>query len=52
MIKSFADKRTEQIYKGNKIKRLDATLQKKALRWLRYIDVANKLDDLRVPPFQ
>jgi len=50
MIKNFADKRTEQIYRGVKIKRLDANLQKKALRRLRYIDAAEKIEDLRVSP--
>lgn len=50
MIKSFADKRTEEIYKGQKIKKLDADLQKKILRRLRYIDAAIRLEDLRVPP--
>lgn len=50
MIKSFADRRTENIFNEQKIKRLDADLQKKILRRLRYIDAANKLDDLRVPP--
>ena len=50
MIKGFADTRTEQIFNGRKIKRLNADLQKKALRRLRYIDAANKIGDLRVPP--
>ncbi len=50
MIKSFADKRTEQIFNGEKVKRLDARLQKKALRRLRYIDAAERIEDLLVPP--
>lgn len=50
MIKSFGDKRTEQIYAGRYVKRLDIELQKKALRRLRYIDAAQKIDDLRIPP--
>ncbi len=49
MIKSFADKRTEQIFNGQRIKKIDADLQKKILRRLRYIDAANKIGDLRVP---
>lgn len=32
------------------VKRLDTELQKKALRRLRYIDAAEKIDDLRIPP--
>ena len=50
MIESFGDKRTEQIYEGHYVKRLDKELQRKALRRLRYIDAAQKIDDLRIPP--
>ncbi len=50
MIRNFADKRTEQIFNATKIKGLDANLQKKILRRLRYIDAATKIDDLRIPP--
>ena len=50
MIKSFADKRTEQIYSGEVVKRLDTGLQKKTLRRLQYIDAAEKIEDLKVPP--
>lgn len=50
MIRSFGDKRTKLIYEGRRVKRLDADLQRKALRRLRYIDAARKIDDLRVPP--
>ncbi len=50
MIVSFADKRTEEIFEGRIIKRLDRTLQTKALRRLRYIDAAERIEDLRVPP--
>lgn len=50
MIKNFADKRTEQIFNGKLIKRVDANLQKKTLRRLRYIDAAEKIEDLRIPP--
>ena len=50
MIKSFGDKRTAHIFDGLYVKRLDMDLQRKTLRRLRYIDAAQKLDDLRVPP--
>lgn len=50
MIKTFADKRTEQIFNGIRVKKFDTTLQKKALRRLRYIDAAESIEDLRVPP--
>lgn len=35
---------------GERVKRLDATLQKKILRRLRYVDAAERIDDLRIPP--
>ena len=50
MIRSFADKRTSEIFAGRYVKRLDTDLQRKALRRLRYIDAAQTIEDLRVPP--
>jgi len=50
MIKSFADKRTKQIFDGQLVKKIDAGLQKKVLRRLRYIDAAERIEDLRIPP--
>ena len=50
MIRSFADTRTEEIFEGKKFKRLDIRIQKKALRRLRYIDAAESIEDLMVPP--
>jgi len=50
VIKSFGDKRTEHIFEGRYVKRLDNELQRKTLRRLRYIDAAQKIDDLRIPP--
>ena len=50
MIKSFGDKRTEQIFSGEIVKKLDTGLQNKALRRLQYIDAAEKIEDLMVPP--
>ena len=50
MIKTFADKRTGQIFNGMRVKKLDTILQKKALRRLRYIDAAENIEDLRIPP--
>lgn len=50
MINNFADKRTEQIFKGIVVKKLDVVLQKKVLRRLRYVDAAEKIEDLRIPP--
>jgi len=50
VIHSFADKRTKKIFEGHTVKRLNRNLQKKILRRLRYIDAAERIEDLRVPP--
>ncbi|MCF6285207.1 MAG: type II toxin-antitoxin system RelE/ParE family toxin [Candidatus Hydrogenedentes bacterium] len=50
MIKSFAEKKTELLFRGVRVKGLDSVLQEKALRRLRYLNAAEKIDDLRVPP--
>lgn len=50
MIESFADKITERIFAGERIRNIDIHLQKSALRRLRYLDAAEQLDDLRIPP--
>ena len=50
MIKSFADKETEKVYRQEFSKRLPQSIQKLALRKLIMIDNAEKLEDLRVPP--
>jgi len=50
MVKSFADKETELVYKQKFSKRLPNTIQKVALRKLMMIDNAKTLEDLRIPP--
>lgn len=50
MIKSFADRETESIWSGRRIRRLPAEIQTSALRKLRLINAANSLNDLRIPP--
>lgn len=50
MIKSFADKETEKVYKQTFSKKLPQTIQRVALRKLIMIDNAGCLEDLRVPP--
>jgi proteic killer suppression protein len=50
MIKTFADKHTQDIYiKGNS-KRIAPDIIKRAIRRLEYIELATCLDDLKVPP--
>jgi proteic killer suppression protein len=50
MIKTFADKETQQIFITGKSKRLPSNLIKRAIRRLEYIHYATSLNDLKVPP--
>jgi len=49
MIKSFRDADTEALSKGLRVKRF-ANIEAVALRKLRQLQIANRIDDLRVPP--
>ncbi|MCF6176905.1 MAG: type II toxin-antitoxin system RelE/ParE family toxin [Victivallaceae bacterium] len=49
MIQTFKNKLTNNIWQGKRIK-LDANIQHQALKKLRYLHVAIRLDDLRLPP--
>ncbi len=50
MIKSFADKRTQELYLTGTAKRFPADLAARAARKLEYVDLATRIDDLKVPP--
>jgi proteic killer suppression protein len=50
MIKSFADKQTEQFWLTGKLRRLPPDLARRALRKLTAVDAATDVKDLRVPP--
>ncbi|MCB0646163.1 MAG: type II toxin-antitoxin system RelE/ParE family toxin [Saprospiraceae bacterium] len=50
MIKSFADRETEKIWKGTKSKVLPPEIQQVARRKLRMINNAESINDLRIPP--
>lgn len=50
VIQTFADKETQQLFVTGKSKRLPPDLAKRAIRRLEYIDLANDLNDLKVPP--
>jgi proteic killer suppression protein len=50
MIKTFADKETQQLFITGKSKRLPSDLAKRAIRRLEYVHYATNLSDLRVPP--
>jgi len=50
MIKSFADKRTQELYVKGKATRFPSDVAPRAARKLEYVNLAVQLDDLRVPP--
>lgn len=50
MIKSFADKETEKVYRRVYSKKLPGDIQKAGLRKLRMLNNARSLQDLRSPP--
>jgi proteic killer suppression protein len=50
MIRSFRDKRTESVFRRERVKGLSDKLQRAALRKLLILDASESLDDLRVPP--
>ena len=50
MLQSFADKDTERVWRRERSRRLDATVQRAALRKLLILDAAETLGDLRIPP--
>lgn len=50
MIRNFADKEAEKVWRGVPSRRLPADIQNVARRKLRMINSAATLDDLRIPP--
>lgn len=50
MINAFACKETEKIWRGAASRRLPQDIQQVARRKLRYLDNAQTLEELRVPP--
>lgn len=50
VLRSFADKDTERVWRRERSRRLDLNTQRAALRKLLILDAADVLDDLRVPP--
>ena len=50
MIKTFVDKRTQELYLTGKAKRFPPDVAGRAARKLEYVDLATSLDDLKVPP--
>jgi proteic killer suppression protein len=50
MIAGFRDKETALIWEGRRSRRLPSNIQDVALRKLRLLNSARRLEDLRVPP--
>lgn len=50
MIRTFADKRTRDLYLTGTAKRFPADVAGRAARKLEYVDLATSLSDLKVPP--
>lgn len=50
MIKSFADRRTRDLYLTGTAKRFPPDVAARAARKLEYVDLATRLEDLKVPP--
>ena len=50
VIKTFADRHAQELYATGKSKRFPKDIAKRATRKLEYIDLATRLDDLKVPP--
>ena len=50
MIKTFADRRSHDLYITGRAKRFPPDIAGRAARKLEYVDLATRLEDLRVPP--
>lgn len=50
MIRSFRDTNTQLLFERERVRKLAPALHRTALRKLRMLDAAERLDDLRVPP--
>ena len=50
VIKTFADQRTKDLYDTGRALRFPPDVAGRAVRKLEYVDLAVRLDDLRVPP--
>jgi proteic killer suppression protein len=50
MIKTFADRHTKELYEIGKSRRFPPEVHRRAIRRLEYVDLATRLEDLRVPP--
>lgn len=49
MIRTFSDKRTQELYSKGRSKRFPSDVASRAARKLEYVHLAEQLDDLKVP---
>ncbi len=50
MIKTFADPHTQELYEEGRSRRFPPEIWRRAVLKLEYLDLATRLEDLRVPP--
>lgn len=50
MIQAFADKDTENLFNGRRVKKYSSELSGRALQKLLMLNAANHISDLRMPP--
>lgn len=50
MIQAFADKDTEKLFNGRRVKKYGPELSDRALQKLLMLNAANQISDLRMPP--
>jgi proteic killer suppression protein len=50
VIKSFADRRTQELFVEGKSRRFPTDIISRAIRKLDYVNLATEINDLRVPP--
>jgi len=50
LIKTFADRDTEDLFVTGEAKRLPSEIWRRARRKREYVDLATRVDDLRLPP--
>jgi toxin HigB-1 len=50
VIKTFADRHTHELYVTGRSRRFPPDVVKRATRKLEYVDLATRLEDLKVPP--
>ncbi|WP_205341916.1 type II toxin-antitoxin system RelE/ParE family toxin [Denitrificimonas caeni] len=50
MIRTFSDKRTQELYSKGRSKKFPSDVASRAARKLEYVHLAEQLDDLKVPP--